>query len=152
MEKPSPKNLWAEDLKLIAEIQSTILLVEDQCIAAKIARNILLNLSCQIDVAVDGKTALELIKHRHYDLIFMDIGLPDINGHEVTRRIRANESAKSKPVPIIALTAHGDTENQQLCRDAGINAIITKPLRTSEAIDVLTAFIPHRQWLENRQP
>jgi two-component system, OmpR family, aerobic respiration control sensor histidine kinase ArcB len=86
-------------------------------------------------------------------LIFMDIGLPDMDGYEVTRRIRSHEISKNTPIPIIALTAHADSENQQHCLDATMNAIITKPLRKKEAADILNTFIPRRQKCsQQRQP
>lgn len=128
---------------------SMILLVEDHYVAEKVTRNMLTVLHCQIDVAMDGKMALELLKTRHYDLVFMDVGLPDMNGGEITRRIRAHELTKGTHIPIIALTAHSDSKTQQSCLDAGMNAVANKPLCREEAEKILTAFIPARKkWLE----
>ncbi len=131
---------------------SQILLIEDQPIAAKMAEHILVTLNCQVDHAVDGKTALEFSNQKRYDLIFMDIGLPDMSGYEVTQRIRSNEANKNTPVPIIALTAHVDSENKQHCVEVGMNAVLSKPLTKEVANDILNAFIPTRTSLEVKLP
>jgi CheY-like chemotaxis protein len=74
----------------------------------------------------------------------MDVGLPDMSGLEVTKKIRLQEWNKEKPVPIIALTAHVDGDDKQLCIDAGMNAVLSKPLAKETAGDMLNAFIPQR--------
>lgn len=122
-----------------------ILVVEDQFIAAMVVKNMLSTLNCNVDVAENGITAIELAKNNAYDLIFMDIGLPDIEGYEVTKRIRLNEINKGTHIPIIALTAHVDEENKQRCIDSGMNAVLAKPLMKDKAEDILNAFIPYRK-------
>jgi two-component system aerobic respiration control sensor histidine kinase ArcB len=121
-----------------------ILLVEDQPMAVLVARNILSRLKCQVDIAPDGKTAVQKARDYPYDLIFMDIGLPDINGYEVTKRIRLDELNKDRHIPIIALTAHIDEENKQNCIGVGMNAVLSKPLVQEKAQEILDAFIPYR--------
>jgi len=82
-----------------------ILLVEDHLIAQKIAVAVLKSLSCDIDVAGDGHTALAKSHQKIYDLIFMYIGLPDMDGHAVTIKIRQYEkSAKHTPIVALLLT------------------------------------------------
>lgn len=124
------------------QVKSRILLVEDQAIAAKVAKIMLTDLSCDVDIAIDGESAIERARANRYDLIFMDVGLPDISGNEVTKRIRLFEWDKEQPVPIVALTAHVDPKNKQECIEAGMNAVLTKPLVTEKAKDILNAFIP----------
>lgn len=123
---------------------SRILLVEDNNIAEKMATHILTNLECLVDHAPDGKTALLLSTQNDYDVIFMDVGLPDINGYEVTEKIRLQEHDKELQTPIIALTAHVDSENKQHCIESGMNAVLSKPLLKDTAEDILNAFIPER--------
>lgn len=84
-------------------------------------------------------------KANSYDLIFMDIGLPDIDGYEVTHAIRVQELLKKTHVPIIALTAHAGDENKKRCIDSGMNAVLTKPLTAKSFADIVDAFIPGRQ-------
>ncbi len=135
-------------------IQNSILVVEDNAIAAAVAQAMLTNLDCQIDWAIDGKSATQLAYNHEYDLIFMDIGLPDIDGFEVTRRIRLQELNKGVHVPIIALTAHLDENNKQECLKSGMNAVLTKPLTKEKAQDILNAFISNRKppHEENKEP
>jgi two-component system aerobic respiration control sensor histidine kinase ArcB len=124
---------------------SQILLVEDSLIAVKIATLHLASLGCVIDHAPDGETGIRMAAQKHYDLILMDIGLPDIDGLDVTNHIRLNELNTEKPVPIIALTAHIDIENKQQLLQAGINAVLSKPLTENVLRDVLNTFIPDCQ-------
>jgi PAS domain S-box-containing protein len=124
--------------------QSRILVVEDNSIAARVVVGMLSSLDCQVDVAEKGKLAVQMAEENHYDLIFMDIGLPDIDGYEVTKRIRLSELNK-KHVPIIALTAHMDEDNKQHCIGIGMNAVLTKPLAREKAEDILNSFIPYRK-------
>jgi two-component system aerobic respiration control sensor histidine kinase ArcB len=132
--------------EIIQPIQShahPILLVEDQEVAAKVGKLILTGLDCQVDIAVNGKMALELFNKQKYSLIFMDIGLPDIDGYEVTKRIRLLELNTDAYIPIIALTAHVDEENKQNCINIGMNAVLSKPLNKERARDIISAFIPY---------
>ena len=123
--------------------ESRVLVVEDNAMAAKIAQHILSKLHYQVDIAESGKKALELIEKHHYDLILMDIGLPDNDGGEVTRRIRLKQWKRNPSVPIVGLTAHIDAENKRRCIDAGMNSIYIKPLTPEKASEILNAFIPH---------
>jgi two-component system, OmpR family, aerobic respiration control sensor histidine kinase ArcB len=144
-QSPSPQH--EENL---SRVQSSILLIEDHRISAKVAKNILSDLSCKVDVAMDGKVGIELSESQNYDLIFVDVGLPDMSGYALSRRIRMHENNKGTHVPIIGLTVYSDSENQQKCLDAGMNAVMVKPLQKKQAEEVLNAFIPSRKkWLEN---
>ena len=125
--------------------KSHILVVEDQPIAAQVVSNMLLKLECKVDVAPDGKIAIERIKENGYDLVFMDIGLPELDGYKTTQQIRLYELSKNSHVPIIALTAHVDDENKKKCLDVGMNAVVTKPLTKEKAEEILNAFIPYRE-------
>lgn len=123
---------------------SQILLVEDQTLAAKVVISMLSHLDCQVDYASSGQEALKLFQEKPYDLILMDIGLPGMDGYEVTKRIRLFELNKDTHIPVIALTAHLDEENKKHCIDTG-NAVLSKPLTKEKAKDVLNAFIPYRE-------
>lgn len=128
-----------------SSFKSHILVVEDNLIAATVVNNMLSSLDCRIDIAENGKKAIQLAQECEYDLIFMDIGLPEIDGYEATRRIRLHELNKGAHVPIIALTAHVDEENKQRCFEVGMNAVLTKPLAKDKVEDILNAFIPYRK-------
>lgn len=127
-----------------------VLIVEDNKIAQIIASSILSTLDCTSDIAESGKEAVELWRTRHYDIILMDIGLPDIDGYEITHRIRVEELAKKTHIPIIALTAHVGDENKKRCIEAGMNAVLSKPLTAKACMDVVDAFIPGRASAEDK--
>ena len=118
-----------------------ILLVEDDALAAKIAQMILSQLNCVIDVAPDAKTAEQKLQENDYQLILMDIGLPDMDGIALTHRIRLHQWQMNHSIPIIGLTAHIGQEKKQRCLDAGMNAVISKPLKKETADELLSTFV-----------
>lgn len=122
-----------------------ILVVEDNTTAQKVAKALLSQCGCQVDIASTGEEALQLFKANKYALIFMDIGLPDMEGYQVTRCIRIQEASGNEHVPIIALTAHVGDENKQRCIESGMNAVITKPLTPKGCKDILASFAPKKQ-------
>ncbi|MCE3239292.1 MAG: arcB 4, partial [Gammaproteobacteria bacterium] len=122
--------------------KSRILLVEDNTMAAEVVSHMIATLGHnKVDVANTGKMAIQLAKKNVYNLIFMDIGLPDIDGYETTKQIRSNEFNKNH-VPIIALTAHLDEDNKQFVIESGMNAMLSKPLLRDKAKAILNSFIP----------
>lgn len=130
---------------------ASVLIVEDQDLAAKAAKSVVVELDCDVDIASSGTNALELIEKNHYDLIFMDIGLPDTNGHDLTKEIRSREWKLDQHIPIIALTAHIDDENKQKCLEYGMDAVLSKPLSYDTARDIINAFIPVRHSKKGKQ-
>lgn len=125
--------------------QHRILVVEDNPIAQIVAKTFLNQCDCHVDIAIDGQSALTYWRQNKYDLIFMDIGLPDMDGYQVTHHIRVQEIAKNLHTPIIALTAHVGDENKQRCIESGMNAVINKPLTPKNCRDILNTFIPSIQ-------
>lgn len=121
-----------------------ILMVEDNLIAAKAAQSTIRHLyrDCACDRAETGQEAINLAQQNVYDFILMDIGLPDIDGIEATRQIRALSSRKHAQVPIIALTGHGsnwDKKEQALA--AGMNEVFEKPLTESKLELLMQHFV-----------
>jgi PAS domain S-box-containing protein len=131
--------------------QSKILVVEDNVIAQTVAKTLLNAMSCSVELAPDGATAIDLFEKNQFDLIFMDIGLGEgMDGYEVTHYIRT-KSNTSHHIPIIALTAHGGMESKQRCIEAGMDAVLTKPLTQAHAIDILKSFIPARKTVKSAE-
>lgn len=118
-----------------------ILVIEDERIAALAAQSILEGIDCIVDIAMSAKSATELLQYNDYDLIFMDLNLPDLSGYDLTKSIRANEWSCDRHTPIVALTAYASTENKQKCIAYGMDAVLSKPLRKEIAIDMLNAFV-----------
>ncbi|MFA6408661.1 MAG: ATP-binding protein [Gammaproteobacteria bacterium] len=118
-----------------------ILLVEDDAFMGKLSRIILGRMKCAVDIASNGVKAIKLARANSYDLILMDIGLPDMDGYEVTRRIREQEVNKDNLVPIVALSAHSSAGYSKHCVEVGMNAVLSKPLTEEKARDLCVTFI-----------
>lgn len=118
--------------------KNRILLVEDHPIAQKMVSGILQSINCQVDIAGDGKTALSQVYNKNYDLIFMDIGLPDMDGHKVTMKIREYQK-NSRHIPIIALTAHVNDSEKAMA--ANMDGFYGKPLTLELAKEILNQYI-----------
>lgn len=117
-----------------------ILVVEDTKIAQTIAKMVLNSLGCQIDIAETGQTALNYVKQTHYDLILMDIGLPDTDGFTVTETIR-NSRNKNADVPIVALTAHADAFIKERSHPKAMSEITSKPFTEDKAKALLAKYL-----------
>jgi signal transduction histidine kinase/response regulator of citrate/malate metabolism/HPt (histidine-containing phosphotransfer) domain-containing protein len=103
-----------------------ILLVEDNELNQLLAVKVFGKWDKQIDIADNGKIAIEKITNTDYDIILMDIQMPEMDGNELTHYIRTNMGEKSK-VPIIALTAHATLEEEKRCLQNGMNDYLSKP-------------------------
>lgn len=119
-----------------------VLLVEDNMLAQKATLFILKKFNCAIDTATTAEAALTQAKNNHYDIIFMDIGLPDRDGMEVTSEIRAWEKSQQKqPAMIFALTAHADEAHKQQCLKSGMDEVFHKPLMPEHKQAILERLI-----------
>lgn len=114
-----------------------ILLVEDEPINQKVVQLMLDNLGCTYDSAFTGNSAVALAKTNLYDLILMDIQLPDINGIEATQQIRA----LSITTPIIATTAYSFDDELQNFIAAGMNDVLLKPFRQEQIAGLLHKWV-----------
>jgi CheY-like chemotaxis protein len=125
-----------------------ILLAEDVEINREIVRSILEPLGLEIDEAENGQAALDKFSANPdlYDLIFMDIHMPDVDGYEATRLIRKLDNPAAGKVPIIAMTANVFKEDVEKCLAAGMNDHVGKPLDFDNVITLL------RKYLGSREP
>lgn len=116
-----------------------ILLVEDSIVPQIAAKIILEQYNCVVDVAPSGEAGIALKQKQDYDLVFMDIGLPGMDGLTTARMIRSQEKT-SRKVPIIALTAQDETELKDSARLSGINDYLVKPLKPKIVQELLTKY------------
>jgi len=117
------------------------LIVEDQSIAALVAKELLIGQGCEVDIVEDGETAIKQVQKRRYDFILMDIGLPGLNGYEVTKNIRLLEENTQHQTFIIGLTGHADEEKKRLGLNAGMNVVLSKPLTSEMSACLVENFI-----------
>jgi CheY-like chemotaxis protein len=108
-----------------------ILLAEDNMINQKLAERVLEIFGYKIDIADNGKIAFEMMQQNLYDMILMDVMMPEMDGLEATRTIRSTIDGKHQPV-IIAVTANALKGDRELCIEAGMNDYISKPINTEE--------------------
>jgi len=119
-----------------------ILLAEDNAINALLTRTLLEAEGHTVDTAEDGVLAVEAMKNSNYDLIFMDMRMPNMDGLEATRKIRAMDNV-SKGLPIIALTANAFDDDRNACFDSGMNDFMTKPVSAEELSEMV------KTWTKN---
>ncbi len=107
----------------------SVLLVEDNEINRKVALRLLQQMGCQVDVATDGTEAVEKTASQRYDIVLMDVHMPQMDGLEATRRIREREQATGWHQLIIAMTASVTKEDVNRCLEAGMDDYLSKPVR-----------------------
>jgi signal transduction histidine kinase/DNA-binding response OmpR family regulator len=121
-----------------------LLLVEDNATNLLVAQSVLARYGIEPDTAGNGLEAVEAVRCARYDVILMDVHMPEMDGLEATRTIRALPGSESK-TPIIALTANSFDSDVEKCRAAGMNAHLGKPFRAVELIVALGAALGNRQ-------
>ncbi len=120
----------------------TVLLAEDNVINQKVAAKILSKIGALVDVAKHGREAIELLKIKQYDIILMDIQMPEMDGYEATKIIRDQMGAATGSIPIIAMTASALITDREKCIMAGMNDFIAKPFQAKELYEKIAAQLP----------
>ncbi len=131
-------NLMKEKVKM----KLNILLAEDNPINQKVAVVNLNNMGHEVDVAKNGKEAVEKFLQNKYDLVFMDIQMPEMDGIEATKKIREieNERKVSRKIPIIAMTANTMEGDREKYLQAGMNDYVSKPFKQNELVSIFSKY------------
>ena len=119
-----------------------ILVVEDDSISRTLATNILTRNGYSVATARDGSEAVEMFSREPFDLVLMDVSMPNMSGLEAAVSIRKLEQSSNRHTPLVALTAHAMVGDRERCLLAGMDEYITKPIRSKDllaAISRLTA-------------
>ena len=117
-----------------------ILIAEDNIVNQKFAHRILTKIGYAPDIAVDGRDTLRAMSLKKYDMILMDVQMPEMDGLEATRFIR--ENMEYQPV-IIAMTANAMPEDKELCLKAGMDDYLSKPMKITDIMEVLERWGKH---------
>ena len=140
---PAPASLMVEATSELDEEDDDegrpmrVLVVDDHDINRRAIQLILQPLGCDIATAADGMAALRICEHTAFDLIFMDVRMPELDGRETTRRIRAGDGPNAG-VPIIAVTADTSPDDIAACTDAGMTYFVPKPITPPMLLGAIT--------------
>ena len=136
--KPIPKSKISDSQKSKAKL----LVVEDNKVNQLIARSILKNLGYHADIAHNGFEALDILRIKSYDIVFMDIQMPEMGGIEATRHIRDTSSGViNNNVPIIAMTANAMKGDREICIKSGMDDYVSKPVSVNAIRDVVEKWL-----------
>jgi two-component system, sensor histidine kinase and response regulator len=124
-----------------------ILLAEDNPVNQLLATRLLEKRGHRVEVAANGREALAALEKEEYDLVLMDVQMPEIDGIEATIAIRAKEKTGGNHLPVIALTAHAMKSDQERCLAAGMDGYLSKPIRAQELDEFLDKYILRRMEL-----
>ncbi|MBN2397026.1 MAG: response regulator [Deltaproteobacteria bacterium] len=141
---PPPADVPRPPIPPVSGHSPCILLVEDNRTNQQIALLHLQKLGANVELADNGEVALRLVQDKAYDLVFMDVQMPVLDGLEATRRIRLAEekAGDGRRVPIIAMTAHAMEGDRDVCLAAGMDDYIAKPFRSDQLHHALTTWLP----------
>ena len=115
----------------------TILLAEDNLVNQRLAVGLLEKMGHQVTVAKNGREVLELLDRSNFDLVLMDVQMPELDGFAATRELRKREQGRQRPTPVIAITAHAMKGDREACLEAGMDGYIAKPINRAELQRVL---------------
>jgi len=128
-----------------------ILLAEDNKINQIYANKLLSRFGHHIDMVTTGKEAVRLYQQKHFDLILMDVQMPEMNGFEATRRIRELEQDQDRHIPIIALTARAFRGDREQALENGMDEYLAKPIQSKELYQTLAKILPQHLTGDPRQ-
>ena len=129
-----------------------ILLAEDNAVNQRLASRLLEKRGHSVVVAGDGREALEALERGSFDLVFMDVQMPVMDGLEATAAIRKKEGASGIHLPVVALTAHAMKGDREKCLAGGMDGYLAKPIRPQELDEILKTYLaPRAQALEAQE-
>ncbi len=128
--------------------QVKVLLAEDNPVNQRLAIRILEKAGCEVTVAGTGKAAVENYQKQTFDLILMDVQMPEMDGFEATAAIRSLERESGRHTPIIAMTAHAMKGDRERCLEAGMDNYLTKPIHKPALFKIISLYTASEQTAE----
>jgi polar amino acid transport system substrate-binding protein len=116
-----------------------VLLVEDNVINQQVAQELLEGMGVVVHTVGNGKEAIDALEEQRYDLVLMDLQMPEMDGYEATRRIRSD--TRFQHLPLIAMTAHAMADERERCLNAGMNEHVPKPIDPAHLYQVLSHWL-----------
>jgi signal transduction histidine kinase/ActR/RegA family two-component response regulator len=126
----------------LENVSLSILLAEDNPVNQKVAVRLLQKFGHRVQVAATGREAVEAVARNSFDLVLMDVQMPEMGGLEATAVIRENEKDRSTRVPIVAMTAHAMKRDRERCIEAGMDDYISKPIDAKSLRAMVEKFVP----------
>jgi two-component system sensor histidine kinase/response regulator len=114
-----------------------VLLAEDNSVNQRLIRRLLEKRGHEVDVVGNGVEALRAVATKEFDLVLMDMQMPELDGLETTKRIRMKETGRDRHQLVVALTANAMSEDEGRCRAAGMDGYLTKPIQLEKLEEVL---------------
>jgi len=132
-ERPAPTSVRSQ----------VVLLVEDNAVNQTVARRMLESLGHSVHIANNGIEAIAAVQQHSFELVLMDCQMPEMDGLEATRRIRAMHEGRQR-LPIVAMTANVSTQDREACIESGMDGFLAKPVRLAELARVLQSYVAGR--------
>jgi CheY-like chemotaxis protein/anti-sigma regulatory factor (Ser/Thr protein kinase) len=117
--------------------RSRILLAEDNVVNQRVAARLLEKSGHSVVIAGNGKEAIAALQRESFDMVLMDVQMPEMDGLEATKAIRDDEAGQHKHIPIIAMTAHAMTGDRERCLAAGMDGYLSKPIRAADLLKLI---------------
>jgi two-component system sensor histidine kinase/response regulator len=125
-----------------------ILVADDNLVDRKLIVRLMEKLGHQVNAVESGREVISAIKNKKYDLILMDLQMPEMDGIETTHKVRDLEKAKGEHTAIIALTAHAMQEDKERCLASGMDGYVSKPIKIDELLETIDNILYHQTILQ----
>ena len=118
-----------------------ILVADDSAVNRTVLTTMLVDAACRVEAVPGGQAALALVSRQQFDVVILDIEMPELSGLEIAERIRESERGTGRHLPLIAATAHASTEDREACHRAGMDGFLSKPFEEDRLVSVIRSCV-----------